>query len=115
MDTLVDQASSNTADFKDTRKSATIASSAPVSTGGLLTNFQHVASEHLSNIQLVDTVHLDPLTGKVVLLLYTSIVEEHGVDTTPGQEAWMLLLDAARGMQTVAMPVPVRELHRCSL
>lgn len=101
------------------KNAATVAASAPVSLGGLLANFTQVASEHLSNIQLVDTVHLDTLTGKAVFLSYTSVVEGRTADMSPDQasdkEAWMFLLDASRGMQTVALPVPVRDLHRCSL
>merc|ERR1712187_1075112 len=46
-----------------------------VEQGQTLCSFFDVASEHLQNIQLVDGVQLDVLTGKAVLLLYTSVAE----------------------------------------
>jgi len=79
-----------------------------------LTRFLEVASEHLANIQLIDSVNLDVLTGKAVFLMYTS-----AVDTARAADAsdstCVLLLDAARGMQAVASPLPARELRRCAL
>merc|ERR1712217_572229 len=73
-----------------------------------LVTFLEVAAGNLSDIQLIDSVHLDVLTGKATFLLYTS-----AVDT--GSGAWVLLLDAARGMMPVASPIPVEELQRCAL
>jgi hypothetical protein len=81
-----------------------------------LTTFLEVASEHLSHIQLVDCVNMCVLTGKVVFLMYSAAVETaKAPDADRNEEASVLLLDAARGMQVVASPVPVRELRRCAL
>lgn len=89
-------------------------SSSQVPAGGELVSFLEVATEHVADLQLVDAVHLDVATGRAAFPLYTSVVEgrrgEGGLE-----EPWVLLLDAARGMQAVACPLPVRELRRCAL
>jgi len=74
--------------------------------------FLEVATEHLSKIQLVDSVTLDVQTGRTYFLLYKSVMEEK---LGKENEAWVLLLDAARGMQVVASPIPARDLRRCAL
>jgi len=81
-----------------------------------LTSFLDVASEHLAQIQLVDNVSLDVLTGKVVLLMYTASVDSaRAPDAVQSEQALVLLLDASRGMQVIASPIPARELRRCAL
>eukprot|EP00931_Biecheleriopsis_adriatica_P086537 TRINITY_DN61186_c0_g1_i1.p1 TRINITY_DN61186_c0_g1~~TRINITY_DN61186_c0_g1_i1.p1 ORF type:complete len:1969 (-),score=373.64 TRINITY_DN61186_c0_g1_i1:48-5954(-) len=70
-------------------------------------SFLDVASEHLGDIQLVDTVHMDPLSGRTHFVLYTSILVEARVD----KQAWVLLLDASRGMQVIASPLALRDLQ----
>eukprot|EP00930_Biecheleria_cincta_P014790 TRINITY_DN12577_c1_g1_i1.p1 TRINITY_DN12577_c1_g1~~TRINITY_DN12577_c1_g1_i1.p1 ORF type:complete len:2024 (+),score=331.07 TRINITY_DN12577_c1_g1_i1:173-6244(+) len=74
--------------------------------------FWDVAAEYISDLQLVDTVHLDVLTGRTYFLLYT---EATARAQSQGHEAWILMLDASRGMQVVASPIPARELRRCAL
>jgi hypothetical protein len=81
-----------------------------------LTSFLEVVSDNLAQIQLIDSVNLDVLTGKAVILMYTAAVDEaRAADADPNKQAMVLLLDAARGMQAVASPLPVRELRRCAL
>jgi len=89
------------------------AKAAPGSAAALgLCSFLDFATEHLANIQLVDSVQLDVLTGKAVFLIYTEVVENSHLE---GEEAWIVLLDASRGMQAIAMPMPAKELRRCAL
>merc|ERR1711959_22201 len=81
-----------------------------------LTSFLEVVSDHLAQIQLIDSVNLDVLTGKVFFLVYTAAVDAaQKKDADPEKQAVVLLLDAARGMQAVASPLPARELRRCAL
>merc|ERR1719253_2258062 len=81
-----------------------------------LTSFLEVASEHLAQIQLVDSVNLDVLTGKAVFLMYAAAVDAaRAVDADHSEQAVVLLLDASRGMQVIATPLPARELRRCAL
>merc|ERR1712070_372851 len=62
-----------------------------------LTSFLEAASEHLAQIQIVDSVNLDVLTGKAVFLVYTAAVDEaRAADADPNKQAVILLLDAAR-------------------
>lgn len=81
-----------------------------------LTSFLEVASDHLAQIQLIDSVNLDVLTGKVSFLAYTATVDTaRAADADRYDQAVVLLLDASRGMQVIASPVPARELRRCAL
>lgn len=75
-----------------------------------IATFIDVALEHITAIQIVDTVKLDVLTGMVRLLLYSNILSS---STNP--DVWIILLDAARGMQAIASPLCVSELRRSSL
>jgi len=77
--------------------------------------FWDVAAEYISNMQLVDTVHLDVLTGRTYFLLYTEVAARANSVCEHGNEPWVLMLDASRGMQVVASPIPARELRRCAL
>lgn len=74
--------------------------------------FWDVAAEYISDIQLVDTVHFDVLTGRTYFLLYTEVTAPQLQKT---HDPWVLMLDASRGMQVVASPIPARELRRCAL
>lgn len=74
-------------------------------------SFWDVAAQYISDFQLVDTVHLDVLTGRTYFLLYTEVAKTQ----SHAQEAWVLMLDASRGMQVVATPIPARDLRRCAL
>jgi hypothetical protein len=81
-----------------------------------MTTFLDIASEHLANIQIVDSVNMDVLTGKATFLMYVGEVEAaKAPDLDVNDEPCVVLVDAARGMQAVASPVPVRELRRCAL
>jgi len=86
------------------------------SKGKCLTSFMEVASDHLAQIQLIDSVNLDVLTGKVSFLMYTAAVDSaRAPDADASVQATVLLLDSSRGMQVVASPLPARELRRCAL
>ncbi|CAJ1410631.1 unnamed protein product [Effrenium voratum] len=78
---------------------------------GKVGSFIDVAREHLSDIQLVDSVQMDELTGRCWFLLYNSLMSSPRTD----KEAWILLLDASRGLQAVSCPLPASELRRCAL
>lgn len=70
-----------------------------------ITSFENVAEQNLLNLQLMDSVEFDPLTGRAVFPMYLSAKESP-------DEVNVLLLDAARGMQCVACPVQPRDLRR---
>eukprot|EP00913_Durusdinium_trenchii_P003674 g3401.t1 len=56
-----------------------------------------------------DSVQLDEWTGRSWFLLYNSLM------AGSLKEAWILLLDASRGLQAVSSPLPAAELRRCAL
>jgi len=74
-----------------------------------LVSFIDAAADHLRDLQVIDTVHFDPLTRKLTFLMYRSTAQGRDGD------AHILLLDASRGMQAIAAPVPASELRPCTL
>jgi len=77
---------------------------------GRLGSFADVAREHFSEIQLVDSVQLDVHTGRTWFLL-----SDFNAAKGMSAETWIILLDAARGLQAVSCPVGASELRRCAL
>lgn len=74
-----------------------------------LVTFFDITISHLGKLQLLDPVLFDPLTGKASFLLYSSVVKD-----PEGLAAWIVLLDASRGMQAISTPVPINKLRPLS-
>lgn len=74
-----------------------------------LVSFIDAAADHLRDLQVIDNVHFDPLTRKLTFLMYRSTAQGRDGD------AHVLLLDASRGMQAIAAPIPASELRPCTL
>lgn len=74
-----------------------------------LVSFIDAAADHLRDLQVIDSVHFDVLTRKLTFLMYRSTAQGHDGD------AHILLLDASRGMQAIAAPIPASELRPCTL
>jgi hypothetical protein len=74
-----------------------------------LVSFIDAAADHLRDLQVIDNVHFDPLSRKLTFLMYRSTAQGRDGD------AHILLLDASRGMQAIAAPIPASELRPCTL
>lgn len=74
-----------------------------------LVSFIDAAADHLRDLQIIDSVHFDVLTRKLTFLMYRSTAKGRDGD------AHILLLDASRGMQAIAAPIPASELRPCTL
>merc|ERR1719161_2975975 len=74
-----------------------------------LVSFIDAAADHLRDLQVIDNARFDVATRKLTFLMYRSTAQGRDGD------AHVLLLDASRGMQAIAAPIPVSALRPCTL